>query len=304
MAFQRVATLEQSPSTIARRIASCPLCRSAEVRTRFQLRGYSVVRCTACGFQFNADFVGGGAESGTFSEDYYRQQQQAAFAKQFADFRHDPSTPVYLQRLAFIERHVRPGRILDVGCGLGVFLRLAGERGWQTQGVELSQFAARFARETHGLEIHNGMLADFSAPDGSFDVVTFWDSIEHVAQPREDFEKAVRLLRPGGLLLFTTDNFACLVADVAAALYYLSLGRYTYPLERVYIDRNLAYFTDASFRRLLAGADIRPLLWEKMEYPLDKIKTNLVERFILKGFYAAAALVGRQAQITVIGQKP
>lgn len=263
-----------------------------------------MARCDECDFQFNAAFVGGGEESETFSEDYYRQQQQAAFEKQFNDFRRDPSTPVYLRRLEFIERHVPPGRILDVGSGLGVFLRLAGERGWRTQGVEVSRFAARFAREAHGLDIHHGTLADFDAGDGSFDVVTFWDSIEHVAQPREDFEKAVRLVRPGGLLLFTTDNFACLVADVAAALYYLSLGRYTYPLERVYIDRNLAYFTDQSFRELLEQRGIRPLLWEKMEYPLDKIKTSFGERLILKGFYAAAALLGRQAQITVIGQKP
>lgn len=287
-----------------RRIAACPLCKSADLRTRYQLRGYAVAQCRGCGFQFNANFIGGGTESETFSEDYYRQQQQAAFARQFEDFRHDASTPVYLKRLEFIERHVRPGRLLDVGCGLGVFLRLANERGWQTQGVELSQFAARYAQETHELDVHNGMLAGLDAPDGSFDVVTFWDSIEHVAQPREDFDRAVRLVRPGGLLLITTDNFACLVADVAAALYRLSLGRYTYPLERVYIDRNLAFFTDDSFRKLLATADIRPLLWEKMEYPLDKIKTNLGERLILHGFYAAAALLGRQAQITVIGQKP
>lgn len=299
-----MATLTAATPSSARRTAACPLCKSTDLRTRFRLRAYSVARCRRCDFQFNAEFVGGGGAEGTFSEDYYRQEQTAGFAQQFADFRRDPSTPVYLQRLEIMERHAPPGRLLDVGCGLGVFLRLAKERGWQAEGVELSQFAAGYARQTHGVPVFNGMLSDFDAADESYDAVTFWDSIEHVAQPREDLLRAVRLLRPGGVLLLTTDNFACLVADVAAMLYHVSLGRFTYPVERVFIDRNLAYFTGATFRKLIDDAGLRTLLWEKMEFPLDKIETNLAERLILQGFYAAAKLLGRQAQVTVIGQKP
>jgi len=45
------------------------------------------------------------------------------------------------------------------------------------------------------------------------------------------------------------------------------------------------------------------VVFEKMEYPLDKIRTSRVERWILRGFYAAAKVMGRQAQITVVAEK-
>jgi SAM-dependent methyltransferase len=281
----------------------CPLCKSDATRPHYRLRGYTVAICDTCRFQFNADFQGGGDAGELFSEEYYCGRHRDAFEAQFADYRQDLSADVFIQRLEQIESMIAPGRVLDVGCALGSFLCLARDRGWQAEGVEVSRFAADFATQRRDLKVFCGQLADYEAEDASFDLITFWDSIEHVATPREDMEQACRLLRPGGLMLFTTDNFDCLIADVGRVMYRMSGGRIKYGVQRVFIDANLAYFTEQSFRGLLQQVGLKPRVFEKMEYPLDKIKTNQAERMLLRGFYLAGSLLGRQAQFTVIAQK-
>jgi 2-polyprenyl-3-methyl-5-hydroxy-6-metoxy-1,4-benzoquinol methylase len=282
----------------------CPLCSSERCHTTFELTGYRIDACTDCGFEYQPGFRGGGGEEGMFSQDYYRVLQQEAFEAQFEDYARDPSAPVYRRWLQKIEERIPAGKILDVGSALGTFLKIAEGRGWKPQGVEISRFAAAFAREKRGLSVFNGDLQDFVCEDGAFDAVTFWDSIEHVTHPRENLQTAARLLRPGGLMLLSTDNFDCLLGDIGRLAYRLSLGRFRYPMERVFIEPNRSYFTEKTFRHVLESCGLRMATFEKVEYPLEKIKASLVERWILKGFYGVAQLLNRQAQMTVLVQKP
>jgi ubiquinone/menaquinone biosynthesis C-methylase UbiE len=135
-----------------------------------------------------------------------------------------------------------------------------------------------------------------------FDVITFWDSIEHVANPVDALRSARRLLRRGGLLVIATDNFDCVVADISAALYRMTRGRCRYPVERVFIDRNRTYFTERSLNAVLGQLDCQVVYSEKMEYPLQKIRTNPVEWAALAAIYTISHLARRQAQVTVFAQ--
>jgi len=111
------------------------------------------------------------------------------------------------------ERHLRPlekitgpanGRkLLDVGCYIGVFLEIAARHGWEAWGIEPSQWAAEQARQ-NGLNVIHGTLATTHLPDGSFDVVTLWDVIEHVSDPMSEIRRVHRLLKPGGLIVIHT----------------------------------------------------------------------------------------------------
>jgi 2-polyprenyl-3-methyl-5-hydroxy-6-metoxy-1,4-benzoquinol methylase len=285
------------------RAKQCPLCGS-DGREQFALHRYQIRRCRACGTEFNASFIGGGADGQLFDCTYYEVRHKEAFEVQFEDYRSDPSAPVFLARLHDIEARIGVGTVLDVGSGLGTFLRLARDNGWDAEGVEVSAFAARFARETHRLRIFTGDLTAFAeSTRRTFDVITFWDSIEHVGDPRLVIEAAQRLLRPGGLVVIATDNFDCLVGDIAVALYRLSRGRIRYPLERVFIEQNRTYFTEQSLRRLLQRLQLEVVFFEKMEYPLRKIKTTVLERIVLLGIYGMARLSRRQAQVTLFAVK-
>jgi 2-polyprenyl-3-methyl-5-hydroxy-6-metoxy-1,4-benzoquinol methylase len=282
---------------------ACPVCKASDTYIKYAFGDYAIARCRVCDLDFHDAFGGGGGEQDTFSEDYYKNVQGPAFEQQFGDYTRDPSAPVYSRWLEIIKARVGPGHILDVGCALGTFLKIAESKGFAPEGVEISRFAATFAREKRGLTVFNGDLEAFPAVAGSFDVVTFWDSIEHVTHPLENLQTAHRLLRPGGLVLLTTDNFDCLVADVGRLMYHATFGAVKYGMRRVYIPPNRTYFTEATFRDLMRRTGFRVVEFEKMEYPLDKIRTNAMERLILRSFYAAAKVLGRQAQITVVAEK-
>jgi 2-polyprenyl-3-methyl-5-hydroxy-6-metoxy-1,4-benzoquinol methylase len=151
---------------------------------------YSVVECTQCGFLYNASFCGGGQDGELFSESYYRNVHADAFRDQLEDYRNDPSARVFESWLERVEQMIAVGRVLDVGSALGTFLKMAEQRGWQPQGVEISRFAAGYTEDAHQIPVFNGDLSDFDADADSFDLITFWDSIEHVTCPLENLQAA------------------------------------------------------------------------------------------------------------------
>jgi SAM-dependent methyltransferase len=91
-----------------------------------------------------------------------------------------------------------PGRLLDVGCSSGAFLKAASDRGWEVVGIEPVGELAEAAAE-NGFEVIKGTLAD--APDvlGSFDLVTHWDVLVLVSDPRAELDHVKRFLAPNGL---------------------------------------------------------------------------------------------------------
>ena len=279
------------------------MCQSSDASANYCLTDYKIALCGGCGFEYQPNFAGGGESGEMFSERYFCVQHREAFVHQCQDYALDPSAKIYNRWLERLEATVSPGAILDVGCAFGTFLAIARERGWTARGVEISQFAAQFAREHRDLTVFNGDLQAFEGADESFDVLTFWDSIEHVADPGENLRRACRLLRRGGLMLLTTDNFDCLIAELARLAYRVSLGAIRYPMQRVFIDRNRSYFTESSLRAAIDSLGLNVIEFEKMDYPLDKIQTTRLERLGLRTMYKVGELTHRQSQVTVVAQK-
>ena len=119
-------------------------------------------------------------------------------------------SPITVQRyqelLDGFELYRRKGRLLDVGCGVAYFLDLAKGRGWDVHGTEYTDEAVAICREK-GLTIHQGPLHAENYTPGDFDVITYFEVIEHINNPREDLAQVSSLLRPGGLFYCTTPNF-------------------------------------------------------------------------------------------------
>ena len=99
------------------------------------------------------------------------------------------------------------GRILDVGCGSGFFLRSLDPGRWDRAGVEISTGAAEAARRAIGSDrIFTGTLNQAVYADSSFDVITLWSALEHTNQPRATLVEARRILKPGGSLIVQVPN--------------------------------------------------------------------------------------------------
>jgi len=105
------------------------------------------------------------------------------------------------KRVRFVTRAVEGGRLLDVGCATGLFLRAVPSDRFQVQGVEVSPHAAEIARRL-GLDVFTGTLEQAAFPAASFDAVTLWDVLEHLHDPLASLQEITRILKPGGALIF------------------------------------------------------------------------------------------------------
>jgi 2-polyprenyl-3-methyl-5-hydroxy-6-metoxy-1,4-benzoquinol methylase len=104
-----------------------------------------------------------------------------------------------------------PGRLLDVGCGYGFFLKEMVQRDWQAEGIEISTTGLCYARDSLGLDVSDQPLPRTDWPDGCYDVITLFYVIEHLPDPKAVLREAHRLLRPGGLLFLRWPHTAPIV---------------------------------------------------------------------------------------------
>ena len=131
------------------------------------------------------------------------------------------------------------GNLLDIGCGSGGYLSLAGRLGWRTYGIDPDPIAADIARSS-GAVVEIGTLDTVVLPNAPFDAVTSMHSIEHARDPRRYLRQMVSLLRPGGFLYLQTPNLGSLL--------HRRYGADWYALE---ISRHLCMLTIPAMRRLL-----------------------------------------------------
>lgn len=102
-----------------------------------------------------------------------------------------------------------PGHILDIGCATGAFLVAMRQLGWTVQGVELSEHAADYARRMQNLDVHTGTVESAVFATDSFDIITMWDVLEHVIDPKATLQEVRRILKPNGLLVLSLPNPDC-----------------------------------------------------------------------------------------------
>ena len=153
-------------------------------------------------FTHSAQADGRSSVAKTFNDILYRCYQVAQFI---------PSVIFGLKRSredmdSMFLNDVRPGRLLDVGCGAGILLNRMRQRGWKVDGIDLDKKALNYAKNRFDLDLHCGDLAAAKFPDNSFDAVTMHHVIEHVPNPVEFLKEARRILKPGGRLVMVTPN--------------------------------------------------------------------------------------------------
>jgi SAM-dependent methyltransferase len=105
---------------------------------------------------------------------------------------------------------MRPGRVLEVGCGDGAFLAAAARKGWESIGLDFDAAAVAQASRLPGVTADVGELNGKEYPGSSFDAIVMSNVIEHLANPGETLAECRRLLRPGGRLVIITPNFESL----------------------------------------------------------------------------------------------
>jgi SAM-dependent methyltransferase len=181
----------------------CILCGQAEPLLLYPKDGFSIVQCRGCTLVYVGEDPAMIDFAAIYGESYYTGGSDRVFSDYLGEERARRASA--RRRVWALRLSGARGRLLDVGCAAGFFLAEA-RRFYDVQGVELSEFSSRFAREHFGLDVFSGSLATAGFAPALFDVVTLWDVIEHVPDPDAVLAEAARVLKPGGRLVLTTGD--------------------------------------------------------------------------------------------------
>lgn len=191
---------------------NCPNCNSSEHTLYLTEGDFKIVKCSNCSLVYLLNIP----DESEIYEDYYKIE----FSKE--DYSKDSKFPhlaeIYTindQRLYYLRKLKLKGAILDIGCGTGLFLKTARDYGYNTQGIDVSQNALAFARESFGLTVSNDKIEDLITKNKKYDFVTLWHVLEHFANPKDELGKIKKLLNPGGVLLIEVPNLNSLKFKLA-----------------------------------------------------------------------------------------
>ena len=147
----------------------------------------------------------------------------------------------HLQAIEAIHGVANGRTFLDVGAYIGVFVEVAQSAGWQARGVEPSSWGAAQA-QARGLDVIEGTLSAPELADSQYDLITIWDVIEHLEDPKAEVEKAFNLTSPGGMIAVHT-------MDVGSWTAKLMGSRWPW-----YMAMHVQFFNRATLTKLLEDA--------------------------------------------------
>jgi len=100
----------------------------------------------------------------------------------------------------------KPGKVLDIGCGMGSLLGGFKKRGWDAYGIEPTPYYSEFAREKYGAEVITGFFEDANLPSSYYDMVTLSHCLEHLPDPTQTLTRVRSLLKDEGLIYIGVPN--------------------------------------------------------------------------------------------------
>jgi SAM-dependent methyltransferase len=175
---------------------------------------FAVVECPGCEYGLTIPQLSGEALARYYPAEYYEEFYEHSggggggpLYRLRARFRRHSAERRYRRR-PYLLSGVVPGRMLDIGCGSGSLLEQFAARGWETYGLDPSA-AAVAAAARGGARVHEGTLGDQPWEAGSFQLITFEHSLEHIGDPIDALRRARALLAPGGLLIVAVPNWSC-----------------------------------------------------------------------------------------------
>lgn len=283
----------------------CDLCGADAPTVRYHKNGFTIVQCSRCGMVYTNPRLKGQKIAELYDADYFKGH---GFDKSI-DYVHDvdeygehkSSYSLHDWDVDTIQSMIRPAspptplpagrgelRLLEIGCGTGVFLAKAREHGFDCAGLELSSYAAEFVRNM-GIPVETKAIEDADFPENSWDVIVMREVIEHLAHPLEALKTIHKWLKPGGVLFMATGNYDCPERKLRGSdwFYFMPEGHLYY-----FANRTMGkYLCKAGFRTVRVTNQGDMLMEMLRKYgilqPGEAIPRNIFKRLV---FYKMRAI--------------
>lgn len=180
----------------------CPFCKSKNIKLKNRNAESNLYKCKKCNSLFRKFFF---PISTDYSSKYFIEDYKNQYGKTYEEDEEN------LKRLAKnrldIIKNIKPeGKILDLGSAMGFFLKEASLNGYETEGIEISEYAANYCVSSLNLNVHNISLLDFEYKKKEYDIITAWYVLEHIC----DFDKLLKnilfSLKEGGIISLAMPN--------------------------------------------------------------------------------------------------
>jgi len=142
---------------------------------------------------------------------------QKALSPIFTKFFYKQATYGYGDRFP---KFVKDGNALEVGCGNGSYLSYLKHHGWNVQGLDLSEHAAKQARDLFDIDVRVGQLENVTFDPDSFDYIHLSHVVEHFYDPMAALRMVFRLLKPGGTVYIEVPNAEGAGANISGSYWY------------------------------------------------------------------------------------
>jgi len=186
----------------------CLLCSSQKFKIVYKKFDHYLVRCSRCGLVYSWPPIPEEVLLQRYTEDYLFREYLPIFKADRRGFQIELIQNHYSFFLLLLDNYSGSGgKILDIGCGPGFFLKAASEKGWQGEGVEISEAAVEYANNIVGVKVHLGKIEDMHFSPESFDVITLLDSLEHLMDPLGVINECYIILKKRGFIIIDTPDY-------------------------------------------------------------------------------------------------
>lgn len=181
-----------------------------------------------------------------------------------------------LRDLKYIQKKVKSGKLLDAGCGQGHFLYFAKKNGFVVKGIEASQ--THIPNEEFKIDYINKEFTDIGANEelknsGKYNVITFFDVIEHTRDPKLNLKHAYDLLDKGGLIVIRVPN-----------INYIKIKQWLLNMflkEKIYSNKNIINFGVYIPETHLYNFSEKTMLKMLKQLGFKKIECNILPPLII-----------------------
>ena len=189
-----------------------------------------------------------------------------------------------------IYKFKKEGRLLDIGCSIGGFVKLANTRGFKGEGIDLNKYAIEVGKNL-GLNLHHGDFKDMDFEKESFDVVTLNHCFAYIDNPNNLIKRIYSILKKGGILGISDSNCSGLLPRIIKGRWY------------GWHEENVWHFSTKTLISSLRSLDERFKIVKVKNSSMAHHSDNPILNFIKKWVFHTIELIGQGDKTIVLLQK-
>lgn len=264
---------------------SCPACESKNIKSYGFAEG-SIFSCQSCPLQWarrNPDLFPDIVEN---PDSLYMKPESISEPAKYRP---------YVDFFATAEKIIKKNnlRILDVGCGSGVFIKAGIELGHDVKGIERDPQLAHFMPQHIKDRVTFKAAEQLRSDEGLFDIITFWDSFEHIDDPFSVLKTVSQNLAENGIIFLRVNNrrdiynfLTGFVLNIFPAYGRKVLqGCFNFP-------DHVWNFSEVPMRRMLAKAGFSVTFFRPDDTPAERLTRNKLLQIIFKTAYLFNKAIG------------